>query len=237
MARKRTPAVERYYLVEATRLLARSIRSASKLTPAELEERLGIGAEGAATARSGNQWRRYERGVRTLDADARDRLARNALRLGLLPLRVPMFLNELYAWGSLRRLLLDSRFGWLPSESAITSDRKAWSAWHQRRRIRKARERQCLALRAERVRRSVQGFLTFLAGIDGRGHDDWEVELPDRDEVVDALGNVETLSGAAQFLKMLSEVERLVATVRLSVFHGFAADVVPPLDDDAITPA
>lgn len=237
MARKALPPEIRQMNITATQLLASVIRRCSKMPPHKLEESLGIGGEGHGEAKSGMQWRRYQRGERTMCPEQRDRVARKALLRGWLPAdRPPLFGDERVAWGSLQRLLERHMSGEEITPAIVAADQVQWRAWHRARRQMMGRERKSLLRLTLRLAEDATALMTFLGRIDGAGHDYWTVDLPER-EVEDEIGNIETIDGATDMLAKLDEVRKLVQIIELKVLHEFAAEMIPPRVGGASMPA
>lgn len=229
MARKKVPFEIREINIATTQRLASTIRETSGFTRKLLEAHFGIGSESPFGGKTGTQWKRYEEGERTIQlAEGRDQMAREAFLLGWLPDEPPSYLEELGAWGSLGTLMARKAAGEVITAEEVAEDRKRWLDWSRTREKTKESERKSLGRFVARVVRDITALDAFLCSIDRKGHDYWAVDLPDRDVVVDYLGNIETVDGASDLLDKLNEVMRLVQTIELKVLHEFAADMIPP---------
>lgn len=229
MARKTTPAEIREMNITATQRLASTIREHSGLKESALEGHFGFGADSPFGGKTGTHWKRYEQGKRTIQmAERRDQMAREALLQGWLPNGIPTYLDERWAWGSLRGLMERLAAGESITAADVAEDRKRWLDWSRKRNSNKQRETKALRRLVARVQRDMTALADFLDSVNGDGHDYWDVVLPDRDVVVDQLGNTQTIDGAADLGEKMDEMKRLVQTIELKVLHEFSADMIPP---------
>jgi hypothetical protein len=177
------------------------------------------------------RWRRYQRGGldegRAMPFEELDRVARQALTEGWLT-SPPVFVEDLYAFGSVSELMSNQVGPSGPDRIAVQVGRIKWKAWYDHRRAMKERETRRLKASIRKLDKAVCELQSLLRSIDGTGHDEWDVDLTEREVEVDALGNIEPEGGQAQYLTMLRELRRVSATLKLSVLQGFAADLIPP---------
>lgn len=226
MARQAQDARERDLRLRGTQRLTNLIRERSGLSAADLEVRFGMAGSSFMPAAPGMRWRRYQRGERAMPAEELDRVARQALVEGWLTATL-IFAEDLYAFGSLSGLLSD-RSGLAGHDRvAVQIDRIKWKAWHDHRQMSKAREATRLKSLTRKLAVAAAELHALLESLDGTGYDSWGVDLPEQEIEVDALGNIEPVSGEAQYLRMLRELQHVTATIKLNILDGFAADLVP----------
>jgi hypothetical protein len=93
--------------IAATILLCSEIRARSRLSPSQIEEAFKI-----ESTPPGNNWRRYQRGERTMSVEIRDRIARKAIENGWLKTRGLFSVDENMA------------YGWVLSSSSLEDAKK-----------------------------------------------------------------------------------------------------------------
>lgn len=217
----------------ATMELTGLIRTNTGMTPREIEELTWMSGSTFNRSSPGMRWRRYESGTRSMSLPELDRLARFALVSGWVNLdSETVNLKAFFGMGTLRNLYRQVQAGKTLTPELIEADKRQWLTWYERRRRQQIKVSNRVKILSKAMVALSHDLIQEMdrSVTSGGGYDFWTVDLPDQDIEVDALGNMETLTSAEQFRRLIQQVQDLAMTVKLESMHRFASDWVPEAD-------
>lgn len=221
--------------IDATRFITCEIKERSGLSAGQLEKLFNIGSPLNERTNSGRTWNRYMHGERAMDHETMDRIAREALKQGMLPPKLyfsPLQENGGFrALHSLRPLLEQAYFQGKLDASQIDADRAEWCRRYEKHKKEMLQERKAMVAAKKAALRGNQDLVSILMELRTQY---WELKEPEPEyyRPVTYSDGAEGVDPETAFLEELERVIRHISKIEVKVLSEFASDLPTPDEID-----